>query len=372
MSKKINIFTRSNNFFKQYILNGIFDKNSKNILQQISELIYVAYKTKYVPYNYYKYNCGYMKDVNVQDVINYIPGELWDSIRDGFLNNDRYSILVEDKYLFSKILSVNNIPSTEVLGLYIPNVGFVDKNCNSVNQEEFLKNIDSDFVIKPVSGSVQGQGVNVYNFSEIVNLQEFLNTLKESIKAESLVERKIIQHKKLSELYPDSVNTVRIDTLKKINGEIVIGRAILRLGKNGRKVDNWSGPNAGIGVPIDLETGKLTEFGRDYSYKKYYEHPNTGIIFKDYDVPYFKETVELAKKAALLFPKVNLLGWDICTTENGPRIIETNHNYDYSFTQVGGPLLKNIPFVNAVKEYIDSSDKGKKYRKYFDNIMKQV
>lgn len=356
---------RLKKFINEYIYRSILDKNSKNIVQQIFELIYLTYKTKYFPHNYYKFR-GYLKGVDVKTILDYMPGTLFDSIRDEFFNEKRYTVLVEDKYLFSNYLSSYNLAGTEVLGLYIPSIGIVDKNYNKIDQNDFLSTLSSDFIIKPVSESAQGIGVTVVSLSEINNKQEFLTSLNENIKVESLIERKIEQHEKINALYADSINTVRIDTLIKLDGEIIIGNAILRVGKNGRKVDNWSGAQGGIAIPIDLKTGKLKEFGYDYFFQKYDKHPNTDIIFKDYEIPYFNEVTDLVKKAAKLFPKIKSLGWDVAITPSEPLIIETNYDYGIQIIQVGCPFFKNISFTEAVKEYVQSSPKGKKYKKYFN------
>lgn len=366
MKKVSNFIYRLNKFIKENLVKNVFGQNSKNIFQQIYEVIYLAYKTKYFPHNYYKFN-GYLKGVDVKNILDYIPGTLFDSIRDDLLNDPRYIVLIEDKLLFSNFLASNNLQGTECFGLYLPSAGFVDKNYTKVNQEQFLNNLTSDFVIKPVSESAQGDGVKVISLSEVKNKQEFLNYLKENIKFESLIEKKIIQNEKISFIYPDSVNTIRIDTLKKVSGEIMIGHAVLRVGRNGRKIDNWSGEQGGIIIPIDLNTGKLKDVGFDYFFKKYNKHPNTEVIFKNYEMPYFEEIVELVKRAALVFPKTKSLGWDVAITQNGPMIIEANHDYTMQLMQEDKPFFKNIPFAEAIKEYVYSSDKGKKYRKYFDN-----
>lgn len=363
---------RLKHFLNDYLFRSIFIEKSKNIFQQFYELIYLWHKTGYVPYTYYKYEGGYLKGNDVKNFISYIPGKLWSSLSHDLLYDKRYFIMVDDKNFFSSKLNTENIQATKVFGLYVPSIGFTDKNYIPVESEEFLNNLDSDFVIKPVSESMQGAGVYIFKRSEIGDIKDFLNFLKENIKLESIVEQKVIQHDKLNELYPESVNTIRIDTLRKMNGDIIVGSAILRVGKNGRKVDNWSGHNAGIALPINLETGKLIELGYDYFFQKYDKHPNTGIIFKDFEVPYFNDVVELVKHAATLFPKIRAIGWDVAITPNGPLVIEANHSYSIEHTQAIYPMFKNRPFVDALNEYVQTMEKGKKYKKYFNRIMNQV
>ena len=350
--------------FIYFYLKRIFSSKSKNVFIQFKEILYLIYKIKYLPHNYYKFN-GYLKGVDVDDVVDYMPGVLFDAIKEAVINDSNYEVLVKDKYLFSRFLHLNNLPCTEVLGVYIPSVGIVDADYKKVNQEEFFDNLTSDFVIKPTSESAQGEGVKVIKLDEITNKSSFLNYLKINIKNESLIEKKIAQHEALDKIHADSINTVRVDTLIKTNGDVLIGNSVLRVGRNGRKVDNWSGNEGGIAIPIDLETGKLKESGRDYFFNSYFQHPNSGVCFKEYTLPYFDDILSLVKKAALLFPKIRSLGWDVSITHAGPVIIEANHDYGARLIQVAGPMFKNSEFIASIKEYVYSCDKGRKYRKYF-------
>jgi len=350
--------------FIYYYWKRIFSKKSKNIFVQFWEILCLAYKIKYLPHNYYKFN-GYLEGVDIDDMVDYMPGVLFDDIKEATINDSRYELLVKDKYLFSRFLCLNNLPCAKMLGLYIPHIGIVDAEYNKVDREVFFNNLTSDFVIKPISESAQGEGVRIFKLDEITDRSLFLNYLKANIKNESLIEKKITQHEALNKIYADSINTARVDTLIKTNGDVIIGNSVLRVGRNGRKVDNWSGNEGGIAIPIDLTTGKLKEFGRDYFFNSYSRHPNSGICFKEYMIPYFNDILILVKKAALLFPKIRSLGWDISVTTTGPVIIEANHDYGARLIQVAGPMFKNTEFIAAIKEYVYTFEKGRRYRKYF-------
>ena len=354
---------RLKNFF-YYYWKRIFSKKSKNIFVQFWEILCLAYKIKYLPHNYYKFN-GYLEGVDVDDMVDYMPGVLFDDIKGATINDSRYELMVKDKYLFSRFLHLNNLPCTEVLGLYIPFVGIVDVDYKVVDPEVFLNNLTSDFVIKPTSESAQGEGVKIFKYDEMINKTSFLSYMQTNIKSESLIEKKIIQHEVLDKIHTNSINTVRVDTLIKTNGDVIVGNSVLKVGRNGRKVDNWSGNEGGIAIPIDLTTGKLKEFGRDYFFNSYSRHPNSGICFNEYVIPYFNDILILVKKAALLFPKIRSLGWDISVTTTGPVIIEANHDYGARLIQVAGPMFKNTEFIAAIKEYVYTFEKGRRYRKYF-------
>lgn len=109
---------------------------------------------------------------------------------------------------------------------------------------------------------------------------------------------------------------------------MIVNSAYLRIGRNGRKVDNWSGKQGGIGVNVNMKNGALSSQGIDYSKNLYTEHPDTHVSFSGLVVPYWEEIINIVKEAALQFPNVRSLGWDIVLTENGPLILEVNGDYD--------------------------------------------
>lgn len=82
-----------------------------------------------------------------------------------------------------------------------------------------------------------------------------------------MAEELVVQHPAMAELYPTSVNTVRILT---IYGKIV--DATLRMGNGGSFLDNAS--SGGIFAPVDIETGRITAEGIDYLGKANLKHPH--------------------------------------------------------------------------------------------------
>ena len=106
----------------------------------------------------------------------------------------------------------------------------------------------------------------------------------------------------------------------------------IKAGNGGHFVDNLGFD--GINIPVDKETGKLIKTGRTEHRQLYTEHPRTGVVFEDFEIPMFKEAVELCFKAALDTPDVKFVGWDCYIGENGPGIIEANDYPDYYFWQL--------------------------------------
>ncbi|KPZ51782.1 hypothetical protein AN389_03902 [Pseudoalteromonas sp. P1-7a] len=136
----------------------------------------------------------------------------------------------------------------------------------------------------------------------------------------------------------------------------------MRIGRNGRKVDNWSGKQGGIGVNVNIKNGALSSQGIDYSKNLYTEHPDTHVSFSGLVVPYWEEIINIVKDAALQFPNLRALGWDIALAEDGPLVLEVNADYDIlaqqTCTQAFG---ENKVFYNELVNYA----KNTPYSKYF-------
>ena len=92
----------------------------------------------------------------------------------------------------------------------------------------------------------------------------------------------------------------------------------------------------GKGVLVDLESGKLVGNGID---KKLNESAKsiTDIEFNGFQVPYWDEIKQMVLEAALVNDKVNLVGWDVAISTNGPLIIEGNRGPGFDLVQM---LLK--------------------------------
>lgn len=166
------------------------------------------------------------------------------------------------------------------------------------------------------------------------------------------VERLIIQHPAVGAFHPSSVNTLRLITMKEPSGSIVLSRSLLRMGIGGRSVDNWC--TGGLAVKIH-SNGCLDEYGwfEKPDRGPQTEHPDTKMVFKGYEMPYWKESVELVLHAhKTLVPDLFGVGWDVTITPTGPMLIEANPNFSIFQPICGGlrPIFEQYlkPMCQAV------------------------
>ena len=98
-------------------------------------------------------------------------------------------------------------------------------------------------------------------------------------------------------------------------------------------------------VGIDMEKGKLMEMG---FLKPQYgtstkEHPDTHILFKDFEIPFYKEAERMAMELHKRLYRCHSVGWDIAITKKGPVFIEGNGLWEVSLLQaVHGGLKRQI------------------------------
>jgi hypothetical protein len=141
-----------------------------------------------------------------------------------------------------------------------------------------------------------------------------------------LVETYIVQHPDLNKLSPSGVNTVRIFTQLTAQGEVEILGCRQRISINS-PVDNLAAGN--IAAPINESTGIIDGPGvySDITKSPESKHPLTGIDIVGFQVPFWKECLELVDRAAKKHPQNKSIGWDIVVTEQGPGLIEGNHDW---------------------------------------------
>ena len=92
----------------------------------------------------------------------------------------------------------------------------------------------------------------------------------------------------------------------------------------------------GKAVLVNMENGTLSGNGID---KKLNESETsiTNIKFDGFKIPYWEEIKQMVLEAALVNDKINIVGWDVAITPNGPVIVEGNRGPGFDLVQV---LLK--------------------------------
>lgn len=196
----------------------------------------------------------------------------------------------------------------------------------------FSDDVGGKYIYKPV-GNAQGLGIKVY---ENADAKKVFKEIKDSPPA--ILEGWITQHESLDTVYNDAINCLRIITVYKdcqtyfLAGGMTWG--------NGQKIANASA--SGIVSPVNFENGVLEKPAADFSGYVYSNHPISGYPLVGFQLPFWKETIEMLKEAAKVVPEVGYIGWDVAITPNGPIIIEGNTTPGYKYYQIPAHMDNGI------------------------------
>ena len=82
-------------------------------------------------------------------------------------------------------------------------------------------------------------------------------------------------------------------------------------------------------------------------------HPDTGAPIVGIDLPFWQESVELARRAhAAAFARFAFLGWDVALTREGPIFLETNSGWGALFHQMLDGPLGHTAFSRLVSRHV--------------------
>lgn len=280
-----------------------------------------------------------VKTFNKQEYINYRSFRIIRNKKNLKKNEEfNYVCLLRDKELFNMILEKSGY------GINIPIIKYkiLHKKIFSDNTlilaEKFMKENDKKTLfIKDSKGEcgeeifqIEIKNNKVYYSDSYFSWDEFLSKLSDK---EYIVQEKLIQNKKMSELYDKSVNTIRIITVKnETTDEIDIIAKLLRIGTNKNYVDNWAKGGVVVGINDDGTLKKYAFFKPGYG-TKIEEHPISKVRFQGFKIPNYEIIIDEIKKIHKLFKNIHSIGWDIAITEKGFTIIEGNDNYEIALHQ---------------------------------------
>lgn len=259
----------------------------------------------------FKYGSGYMDYFEFEFYLlskkersTYITGNVNNSIIKKY-NNPKFNYLFDNKSAFNDKFK------------YYLKRNYLNLNTSSFESFiEFVKGKEK-IVVKPLD-ECGGKGVEVIKINKYTSFNKLYKKLKNN--KQFLIEEYIIQSKEMSELYSDSVNTLRVITFFK-NNEVYILKMILKIGNKGN-VDNFS--SGGMYTFVN-EDGIVFVPAIDEEGNIYYKHPISNKDIVGFKIPKYNEVVELAKELGKVVPEIRYVGWDIAITSKGPAVIEGNN-----------------------------------------------
>lgn len=294
---------------------------------------------------YFMYGFDTMRKHEIDEYMHLIPFmEIRN--RENLSNEHNASCILRNKIYFGMFADFWGIQTGRNVGVVEEKGIFVFKDNKKLSVEDFCNSHYGSFFCKVLTGEC-GEGIftleNRNGWVKIngeQNTTEYLTGLFE--KAQYLIQERVVQHEEMSRMYPGSLNTIRLVTIKnKKTGIISVFPSNLRIGAHGSFVDN--GSQGGIAVGINLDSGRLFEYGLQkppYGTKTK-THPDTGVVFREFTIPFFKEAKNQAIYLHSKLDGITSIGWDIAITEKGPLFIEGNDNWELQAIQRTHGGLKN-------------------------------
>ncbi|GAA4831570.1 hypothetical protein GCM10023354_08420 [Garicola koreensis] len=181
-------------------------------------------------------------------------------------------------------------------------------------------------IIKPTSLD-NGRGVELLEYAGedkigVGSRKLTLRGLKRRYRQNFMVQEIVPQHPTLAAPHPDSLNTLRVVTLR-WNGDVHHLLTFARFGVDGRINDNAGTGGLCVGVQADgsFNTYAINEHG-----KLFESHPDSSVSFKSMpSVPGYGDVVEFARRLHHDVPYFDLLSWDVAIDHDGlPVLIECN------------------------------------------------
>lgn len=281
----------------------------------------------------------------------YIPNDLQYTKIDQYFNNRKLGYGFNDKNYYSLIFPDIKQPKTVVrkIGglLFDENYRQID-----IKKAKTLLAMRSEVIVKPSQESGSGRDIKFYDTR--VDESELERVLLDTYENNLIVQDIVKQHHELSKMHPESLNTVRINTILLDDGVHIL-HATMRMGANNSRIDNGeAGSRLFAGIK---ENGELKEcaFYDIYSGKKTDRHPQ-GMALNEISVPFFDTIVGTVVKAAQKIGNFKLVGWDFSIDEDGDVIlIEAN------MRKCGiAPQFAHGPFFGELTEKVLNEVFGRK------------
>ena len=307
------------------------------------------------PMTYYRYRL-FEKNLTKEELLDYVPPYYFYNYYIPSIYNESKIKLAASKIQMSEYFKSKHIPIPETVSVAIN--GIIYANGERIDYDGFIDRLKHSearkFFMKPENGQ-GGKGIlrieknngEIFINNKVVSRKSFDDIIK---RHDYLIQEGLIQRSDIMEIYPDSVNTLRVVT-QNFDGKPQISAVYLKMGRNGTYVDNSS--SGGLSTYIDMESGRSADFAINHNMnKKLDRHPDTGFVFDGFiirDWQKIKEAILDIAGKAVDFPDI---GWDIAIVEGGIAVIELNLNWGIDLQGIVGGMRKMLniePFIAPVK-----------------------
>lgn len=288
---------------------------------------------------------GFLSDKAWRYPDDVVRGRRWEYVSDwsaetrsSGLNSPEIHNLLRDKVAFANHLSVSGLAGSAPRHL-----GEVENGVMlfaAEDNESFGR-----VIVKPRRGA-KGAGVRFFSDPE-----SLMHAVGRGELDGSIVQEWVRQHEGLAQIFPGSLNTIRILAIReRVGSAVLLPAAAHRFGREGTGVvDNASA--GGLVAQVGIDSGELSPVAaRDSRGQRtlWTVHPDTREPIAGVRVPCWPEAKRLVIDLMDSIPEAVHVGWDVAVGPSGPVVIEGNSHPNPNILQLNGPFLSKNAEVSAV------------------------
>lgn len=271
--------------------------------------------------------------------------QLWEG-----LNPKDWWVLAGDKLIFHTIMEAAGYPNPKIFA-YMDPTGRKAPGIESMDSpqslaEWLLATNTFPLFLKPAGymGSHGAMGILGVNAQEktfelsngdTIGMAEFLRTVEYF--PSYIVQELICSESSLQSITGKGLSTLRLVVLMD-DGEPKLFRCRWRIPNRKNMADNfWRDGN--IMAEITPATGEVTNIliSKNSSFEHLAKDNAICERFVGSTPPLYEAAVKMCLDAAMLYPMMAFQSWDVALTDQGPMLLELNHNGDIEFLQIGTP-----------------------------------
>jgi len=263
----------------------------------------------------------------------YLPDDIYFALVLPALNPaDRTAILADRNHL-DRIEGFPPLPAT--VGRLLKG-RLLDAHFRPATTTELTRQLprDARLVVKPSRGS----GALV-----LVEVSALAGALDG--RTDAIIQLPVTQHRDLTVLNVSTLNTLRVITWRRLDGEVLHLGTCLRIGRGGPRIDAAGTGHVYCG--IDSERGLLLADGCSNDGTRVYQaHPDSGLLFAERKVPGATAARDAYVAAHRQLPWIDLAAWDIAIDTTGHSV-----TLDLDFAPaIGVPQLALGPIFAPVAD----------------------
>ena len=96
----------------------------------------------------------------------------------------------------------------------------------------------------------------------------------------------------------------------------------LRIGGGGSEIDNIHSGGLSVAVSNDGKLAKKAyRLGYGNSFESFEKHPDTNVIFDDYELSFVERMISVSKELHMLTANIGVISWDLTVDDNDNIVI---------------------------------------------------